>query len=192
MLLNGGIDTSTALIASMFLYLGRYPEYRAQLAADTTRIPAAVDEMLRYFTPGTGVARTVVKPVELGGTQLEPGDRILLGLGSANLDAEVFPEPDEVELARENSSKHLAFGYGVHRCLGAFLAPAEMIVLLEEVLKRMPEYAIDVDRVRQYPTIPLVNGYVSMPATFTPGERVLSGFDEHLPLRDAALSGGSS
>jgi cytochrome P450 len=192
MLLNGGIDTSTALIASMFLYLGRHPEYRAQLAAEPTLIPAAVDEMLRYFTPGTGVARTVVKAVELGGTQLEPGDRILLGLGSANLDADVFAEPDEVELARDNSSKHLAFGYGVHRCLGAFLAPAEMIALLEEVLMRMPEYAIDVDRVRQYPTIPLVNGYLSMPATFAPGERVLSGFDEHLPLRDTALSGGTS
>jgi cytochrome P450 len=192
MLLNGGIDTSTALIASMFLYLGRHPEYRARLASDTALIPAAVDEMLRYFTPGTGVARTVLKPVELGGTQLQPGDRILLGLGSANLDPEVFADPDEVELNRENSSKHLAFGYGVHRCLGAFLAPAEMIVLLEEVLRRMPDYAIDFDRVRQYPTIPLVNGFIAMPATFTPGERVLTGFDEHLPLRDTALSGGTS
>lgn len=192
MLLNGGIDTSTALIASMFLYLGGNPEYRAQLAADPTLIPAAVDEMLRYFTPGTGVARTVIKPVELGGTQLQPGDRILLGLGSANLDDDVFAEPDEVELDRENSSKHLAFGHGIHRCLGAFLAPAEMIVLLEEVLRRMPDYTIDFDGVRQYPTIPLVNGYIAMPATFTPGERVLTGFDEHLPLRAAALSGGAS
>lgn len=190
MLLNGGIDTSTALIASMFLYLGRHPEYRAQLSDDTTLIPAAVDEMLRYFTPGTGVARTVVKPVELGGTQLQPGDRILLGLGSANLDAEVFADPDEVELDRENGSKHLAFGHGVHRCLGAFLAPAEMILLLEEVLTRMPDYVIDFDRVRQYPTIPLVNGYIAMPATFTPGQRVLTGFDERLPLRATALSGG--
>lgn len=192
MLLNGGIDTSTALIASMFLYLGRQPEYRAQLAADPSLIPAAVDEMLRYFTPGTGVARTVIKPVELGGTQLQPGDRILLGLGSANLDPEMFSKPDEVELDRENGSKHLAFGHGIHRCLGAFLAPAELILLLEEVLKRMPDYTIDFDEVRQYPTIPLVNGYLAMPAMFTPGERVLTGFDESLPLRAAALSGGAS
>lgn len=192
MLLNGGIDTSTALIASMFLYLGHHHEYRAQLAADPTLIPAAVDEMLRYFTPGTGVARTVIKPVELGGTQLQPGDRVLLGLGSANLDADVFADPDEVELDRENGSKHLAFGHGLHRCLGAFLAPAEMIVLLEEVLQRMPDYAIDFDAVRQYPTIPLVNGYIAMPATFPAGERVLTGFDEQLPLRATALSGGAS
>lgn len=193
MLLNGGIDTSTALIASMFLYLGRHPERRAELAADPSLIPTAVDEMLRYFTPGTGVARTVVQPVELSGAQLQPGDRILLGLGSANLDPEMFPEPDEVRLDRENNSKHLAFGHGIHRCLGAFLAPAEMIVLLEEVLRRMPEYAIDLDGVRQYPTIPLVNGYIAMPATFTPGERVLTGFDERLPVRaTASLSSGVS
>jgi cytochrome P450 len=134
----------------------------------------------------------VIKPVELGGTQLQPGDRILLGLGSANLDDEMFPEPDEVELDRDNSSKHLAFGHGIHRCLGAFLAPAEMILLLEEVLRRMPNYTIDVDKVRQYPTIPLVNGYIAMPAVFPPGERVLTGFDESLPLPVAALSGGAS
>ena len=190
MLLNGGIDTSTALIASMFQYLGSHPQRRAELAADPRVIPAAVQEMLRYFTPGTGVARTVTEPVELGGQQLRAGDRVLLGLGSANLDPEMFAEPDEVRLDREDSAKHLAFGHGIHRCLGAFLAPAEMTVLLEEVLRRIPDYTIDFDRVRQYPTIPLVNGYIAMPATFTPSERVLAGFDDRLPVPTAALSGG--
>jgi cytochrome P450 len=145
--------------------------------------------MLRFFTPGTAVARTVMAPVELGGTQLRPGDRILLALGSANHDGNVFPDPTEVRLDRENLSKHLAFGTGVHRCLGAFLAPAELTVLLEEVLRRMPDYAIDVERVVHYPTIPLVNGYIAMPATFNPGERVLTGFDERLPVRTAAAVG---
>jgi cytochrome P450 len=189
MLLNGGIDTSTALIASMFLYLGENPEQRAQLAADPSLIPTAVDEMLRYFTPGTGVARTVMEPVELSGTTLRPGDRVLLALGSANTDEQMFPEPCDIRLDRDNNSKHLAFGYGIHRCLGAFLAPAEMAVLLEEVLRRMPDYRIDVAQVRRYPTIPLVNGYIAMPATFTPGEPVLTGFDERLPVRSAAAVG---
>jgi cytochrome P450 len=189
MLLNGGIDTSTALIASMFRYLGEYPERRAELAADPGLIPTAVDEMLRYFTPGTGVARTVTAPVELGGVRLRPGDRILLALGSANNDPEMFPEPDDVRLDRDNNSKHLAFGTGIHRCLGAFLAPAEMTLLLEEVLRRMPDYTIEVDKVVRYPTIPLVNGYISMPATFRPGQRVLTGFAEDLPVRSAASTG---
>jgi cytochrome P450 len=186
MLLNGGLDTSTALIASMFLHLGQHPDQRAALAADPSLIPNAVDEMLRYFTPGPGVARTVVAPVELGGTQLQPGDRILLALGSVNYDEDVFECPEEVRLDRENASKHLAFGFGLHRCLGAFLAPAEMRLLLEEVLRRMPDYAIDVERVVHYPTIPLINGYIAMPATFTAGPRALSGFDAALPVRAPA------
>lgn len=182
MLLNGGIDTSTALIAGMFLHLHQHPDQRAALGADPSRIPLAIDEMLRFFTPGPGVARTVLAPVELGGVALKPGDRILLALGSANHDEDVFDDPDAVRLDRENANKHLAFGHGMHRCLGAFLAPAEMRLLLEEVLRRMPDYVIDVDAVVHYPTIPLINGWIAMPATFTPGPRALTGFDAALPI----------
>jgi cytochrome P450 len=185
MLLNGGIDTSTALIASMFGWLGENPDRRAELAADPSKIPAAIDEMLRYFTPGTGVARTVTVPTDLGGQRLEPGDRVLLALGSANSDDGVFPDPGRPKLDRDNSGKHLSFGFGIHRCLGAFLAPAELATLLEAVLRRMPDYSIDSDAVVPYPSIPLVNGYIKMPATFTPGERVLEGFDPDLPIRRA-------
>lgn len=183
MLLNGGIDTSTALIAAMFLHLDDHPEQRAALTADPALIPAAVDEMLRYFSPATALARTVVAPVELGGVVLAPGDRVLLGFGAANGDPEVFPEPDDVVLDRHNSGKHLAFGYGIHRCIGAFIAPAELIELLGEVLRRMPDYTIDRSTVVPYPTIPAVNGYIAMPATFTPGRRLLTGFDADLPVR---------
>ena len=104
-------------------------------------------------------------------------------IGGANLDPAVFPQPDEVHLNRENSGKHLSFGFGVHRCLGSFLAPMELTVLLGEVLRRIPDYVIDREGVRQYPTIPLVNGYLAMPATFTPGPRVLTGFADTLPVR---------
>jgi cytochrome P450 len=167
----------------MFGYLGANPERRAELAADARLIPTAVDEMLRYFTPGTAVARTVTAPVELGGVSLRPGDRVLLALGSANNDPDMFPGPDQIRLDRDNNSKHLAFGSGIHRCLGAFLAPAEMSVLLREVLCRMPDFAIDESKVIRYPTIPLVNGYIVMPASFTPGPTVLTGFDARLPIR---------
>jgi cytochrome P450 len=191
MLLTGGIDTSTALIASMFLYLDEHPQKRAALAADPTLIPAAVEEMLRFNTPGTGVARTVARPVDIGDKHFEPGDRLLLALGSANLDGEVFAEPDKVLLDRADDGKHLAFGYGVHRCPGSFLAPMELAVVLEEVLRRFPDYRIDRKRVVHYPTIPLVNGYIAMPATFTPGPRVLTGFAEALPTRlKPAVTGG--
>lgn len=183
MLLNGGIDTSTALIAGMFHYLNTHHEERAALAADPALIPNAVDEMLRYFTPGPGIARTVMRSVEVGGCRFEPGDRVFLALGSANTDPEVFPNPNEVLLDRDNEGTHLSFGFGVHRCLGSFLAPTELAVILEEVLRRLPDYTIDESRVVHYPTIPLVNGYIAMPATFTPGPRMLSGYDPALPLK---------
>jgi cytochrome P450 len=183
MLLNGGVDTSTALIASMFLYLDEHPEERAKLQADTAVIPAAIDEMLRYFTPGPGVARTVAQPVDIHGQHLEPGDRVWLALGSANSDPDAFADPERVNLDRAQGSTHLAFGFGMHRCLGAFLAPVEIAILLEEVLRRLPDYRIDRERVRHYPTIPLVNGYIDMPATFTPGPRVLSGYGNSLPIQ---------
>jgi cytochrome P450 len=183
MLLNGGIDTSTALIAGTFGHLGAHPDHRATLAADPGLVPAAVDEMLRLLTPGTGVARTVAGPAEVGGVALHPGERVLLALGSANNDPDEFPDPDTARFDRPNTGRHLAFGTGVHRCLGAFLAPAEMTVLLDEVLRRMPDYRIDPAGVVPYPTIPLVNGYVAMPATFTPGPRMLAGFDDRLPVR---------
>ncbi|BCZ22055.1 cytochrome P450 [Mycobacterium senriense] len=183
MLLNGGVDTSTALIASMFLYLDEHPDERARLQADPGLIPAAIDEMLRYFTPGPGVARTVARPVDINGQHLEPGDRVWLALGSANADPATFTDPERINFDRDRGSTHLAFGFGMHRCLGAFLAPVEIAILLEEVLRRLPDYRIDRERVRHYPTIPLVNGYLAMPATFTPGPRVLSGYAEALPIR---------
>lgn len=190
MLLNGGIDTSTALIANMFLYLDQHRADRDALSADASLIPGAVDEMLRYFTPGPGVARTVTKDIEINGQQLVPGDRVWLAIGSTNLDPEVFECPDKVRLDRSNSGKHLSFGFGVHRCLGSFLAPMELAVLLEEVLRRMPDYHIDASRAVQYPTIPLVNGYISMPATFSPGARVLTGYADALPIRLEPVGAG--
>ncbi|BBZ78625.1 cytochrome P450 [Mycolicibacterium anyangense] len=183
MLLNGGIDTTTALIANSFLYFDDHRDQWEWLAEDHSRLPAAVDELIRYTSPSTGVARTVAQPVEVAGVRLDIGDRVLLALGSANADDQVFDNPNEVQLDRA-PNRHLSFGSGVHRCLGAFVAPAEMALLLQEVLNRMPDYRIDREKVVAYPTIPLVNGYIAMPATFTPGEKVVAGvLADDLPIQ---------
>ncbi|WP_375476523.1 cytochrome P450 [uncultured Jatrophihabitans sp.] len=171
MLLNGGIDTSTSLIAHSLRYLSANPSARQQLRDDPALIPAAVEEFLRYFTPGTGLARTVVEPMAVGDTVLAPGERVYLALGSANNDPAEFPDPDRVDFARDGN-RHLSFGAGVHRCLGAFLAPREMAVLIEQVLARMPDLHVDESAVVAYPVIPLVAGFQAMPATFTPGPRL--------------------
>lgn len=181
MLLNGGMDTSTSLIAQIFLYLDEHWDKRRQLIDNPELIPAAVDELARWAAPATGAARTVSKPATLHGVELTPGDRVFVSLASANNDESVFPDPDEVDFERADKGS-LTFGYGVHRCPGSFLAPAEIAILLEHTLTRIPDYRIDRDRVQAYPTVPLVNGFVQMPATSTPGPKVGKFDSTRLPV----------
>jgi cytochrome P450 len=167
MLLNGGVDTSTSVIAHLLLHLDTHPEQRHELAADPTLVSTFVDDLIRWVTPGTGVARTVVREVVVAGTTLHPGDRVLLGLGAGDNDPEVYADPDEV-ITGGRRPPHLAFGLGAHRCVGSFLAPAEIGVLAEEVIRRLPDYRVVHSGVVAYPSVPLVSGYLEMPATFTP------------------------
>lgn len=177
MLLTGGVDTTTAQIANALEYIDTHPELRERLQAEPDAIPGAVDEMLRIHTPGTGAARTVVCPADIGGVELKPGDRLFLGLGSANLDESVFPEPERVDPERANAHKHVSFGFGVHRCVGAYLAKAELVAVVTSVLKRMPDYRIDREVAQHQDMISLVNGWVTMPATFAPGARLVEETD---------------
>ena len=170
MLLSGGIDTSTALIAHGVRYLSAHPEVAGELRAKPDMIAGAVDEMLRFFSPGTGIARTAVRDTTLGGFAVNAGERIFMGTGAANTDPAEFDDPGTLDVHREGG-RHLAFGAGIHRCLGSFLAPREMAILLAEVLARMPDLRVDESAVHPYETIPLVAGFKAMPATFTPGPK---------------------
>ena len=191
MLLTGGIDTSTGLIAHGIRNLSAHPADRDRLIAEPSLIPSAVDEFLRFYSPGTTVARTAVADAEVGGVAVCAGERVFLGVGSANTDPREFSDAGRVDIARE-PNRHVAFGMGTHRCLGAFLARAEMRIVLEEVLRRMPDLHVDEAGVVPYPTIPNISGYQAMPATFGPSrpERAVSDDDAPQPraqrLRQAA------
>ena len=171
MILSGGVDTSTALIAHIARYLSTHPQTGDELRGDPSLIPGAVDEMLRYFSPGTGVARTVIRDTWVGDVEVKAGERVLLALGAANTDPLEFDRPDELDIHRD-AGRHLAFGAGVHRCLGSFLAPCEVGILIEEILRRMPDLHVDETGVLPYDSIPLVSGYRAMPATFRPGPKI--------------------
>jgi cytochrome P450 len=171
MILSGGVDTSTALIAHIVRHLSSHPQVADELRTNESLIPDAVEEMLRYFTPGTGVARTANQDTIVGDVQVKAGERILLALGAANLDPSEFDRPDELDIHRD-AGRHLAFGAGMHRCLGSFLAPCEVGILIGEILRRMPDIRVDESGVRPYESIPLVSGYRAMPATFTPGSKI--------------------
>ncbi|WP_063793461.1 cytochrome P450 [Streptomyces hirsutus] len=184
MLLTGGVDTTTAQLSNVIGHLDAHPELRRRLIEDPDAVPGATDELLRLYSPGTGAARTVVAPTTLGGVALRPGDRLFLGIGSANRDETVFPDPETVDPDRANAHQHVAFGLGVHRCVGAYLARAELVEVVRALLRRMPDFAVDREALVHRPTIPLVNGWTVMPIRFTPGARVVP--EDAAPLPPAA------
>jgi cytochrome P450 family 142 subfamily A polypeptide 1 len=115
----------------------RNPDQLAALRADPSKIPSAIEEMLRWVTPIQNMNRTATRDTELGGQTIKEGDRLLLLYPSANRDAAVFEEPDSFDIDRAPND-HLAFGgYGRHHCLGAQLARLELRVLFEELLARL-------------------------------------------------------
>lgn len=169
-LVAGGLDTTTSLVSWAMYHLGTHPGLRRRIVDDLSLLPAAIEELLRYYSPNETLTRTATRDVELGGRRIRRGDVVMISWVSANHDARVFDRPGEVRLDR-GENKHLAFGFGGHRCIGANLARAESHVMLSEVLRRIPDYVVDEDRFRPYPGNPLMTGVLTMPATFTPGPR---------------------
>lgn len=166
--LGGGVDTTTGALAYAVDWLDRHPEQRRLLAENPGAIAAACDEFIRHGSPSQTLGRTVTEETDLHGVRLRPGDRIMIPTCSANRDESVFTDADEVVLDR-SPVRHLAFGHGVHRCIGAHLGRVELQVMLGELLRRVPDFSVDRTRAERYPTIALINGYIRLPITFTPG-----------------------
>ncbi|WP_143194582.1 cytochrome P450 [Streptomyces sp. CB02414] len=165
-----GVETTTSLLSSALWHLDRFPQDRQRLLDDPSLLDAACEEFLRYYTPEQAGARTVAQHAEIGDESFERGERVLLAWSSANRDEAQFPDADRFVLDRR-PNRHMSFGYGIHRCLGSHLARQEIKIVLGEVLRRLPDYAIDRQRTELYPDLGLMYGYKHMPATFTPGER---------------------
>jgi len=140
----------------------------------------ACEEFLRYFSTAPLLARTAARDARIGDQDVRRGERIALAWASANRDPEEFEDPEVLRPDRARN-RHVAFGTGIHRCLGANLARAELASVLSGVLTRMPDYRIDRAASERYPTIGLVNGWVSLWADFTPGQ----------PRRVNAAEGGA-
>ncbi len=139
--LLAGLDTVTASLGCAVAYLAGHPDRQAALRSDPSLIPAAVEELLRWETPVPGVLRVATEDVELAGTTIPAGQTVTCLLASANTDGAEFADPESVDFAR-SGNRHLAFGAGVHRCLGSHLARVEMRVALEELHRRVPTYSI--------------------------------------------------
>jgi cytochrome P450 len=170
-IIAGGIDTTSAVVASALKYLGENASDRQLLIDDPSKIPGAIEEFLRFVSPVTGLARTVTNDIELGGQQLKAGDRVQVMWHGANMDERVFENPTAVDFGRD-PSRHVTFGYGVHRCVGSVIARADMPIMLSHILARLPDYALVPDAATRYPAIGVSHTYISMPATFTPTSKI--------------------
>lgn len=139
--LIAGLDTVTDTLECNYAYLARHPEHRRQIVDDPSIIPSAVEELLRWESPVPGVARVALHDTQLAGCPISKGDFVGVVVGSANTDEAEFPAAYEVDFAR-SPNRHLAFGGGVHRCLGSHLARLELRVALREWHRRIPDYSI--------------------------------------------------
>src|SRR5580704_1275825 len=139
--LIAGLDTVTATLDCMFSFLAQHPDHRRQIVEEPALIPNAIEELLRWETPVMGVARVAVQDTELNGSPVKSGDQVMIMNGSANTDETEFSDADEVRFDRE-VNRHIAFGGGIHRCLGSHLARLELRVALREWHRRIPDYEI--------------------------------------------------
>lgn len=168
MLLLGGMDTTIATIGHLMLHLEEHRHDRQRLLDDPSLVPGFIDEVLRYYVPAPSMARTVRQPVSFAGRQFVRGDRVLCAIASANLDEEAFARADEFDMTRA-PNPHMTFGTGTHRCIGADLARTNAELFLRRVLARMPDFEIDVAAVGRHDSIPLANGFTTMPMRFPAG-----------------------
>ncbi|MFF2703480.1 cytochrome P450 [Streptomyces cyaneofuscatus] len=142
LLLIGGHETTVNLLGTSCLALLRDPGQAAWLRADLTRMPGAVEEFLRYDSPiCMATTRFTIEPVDVGGVEIPQGEFVLLSLGAANRDPARFQDPDRLILDRRDAG-HLAFGGGIHRCLGALLGKLETEIALTALLARFPRMTL--------------------------------------------------
>jgi len=162
-ILIGGHETTTNLIASGLWALLQHPEQLQKLRTRAELIGPAVEEFLRYEGPFQRNRRIATEDVRLNGQQIKKGELVVQFLGAANRDPAQFPEPDRLDIER-SPNKHLAFGYGVHFCLGAALARLEAPLAINTVLRRMPDLQLATDKLEWQNTV--FRGLQELPVTF--------------------------
>lgn len=166
LMIIAGNETTTKLLANALYWLEQNPAARTQVTANRALVPHWVEETLRYDNSTQLMARTATCDFELHGEKIQRGEKVLLLIGSANRDERVFPNPDTFDIQRD-TSESLAFGKGIHFCMGAALARLEARVSLEEVLRRLPDYRVDATGLQRVHSTN-VRGFSALPISFTP------------------------
>jgi cytochrome P450 len=165
LLLVAGHETTVNLFGNGLLALLRSPDQMALLQREPELLPSAVEEMLRFESPvQRGTFRVTIGPVEVGGTRLAPGEQVSAVLGAANRDPDQFPDADRFDIAR-TPNRHLAFGLGIHFCLGSALARTEARIGFGRLLDRLPNLRL-VDDTPDWNQNTLIRGLRTLPLQF--------------------------
>jgi cytochrome P450 len=145
-LVGAGAETTTSLIGSAIALLAERPHLQDELRADLSKVPAFIEEVLRFESPFLYHPRTVATATELGGVEIPEGALVVLFWSAANRDETVFEDPDVLRLGRRNVHLHFGFGRGIHHCVGAPLARLEARVVLTRLLQRTANVSLDPER----------------------------------------------
>lgn len=189
-LAGAGNETTSRLIGWTGKVLAEHPDQRRQLVENPALIPQAIEEILRFEPPAPHIARYMTRDVELHGRKVPAGSVMMFLTGSANRDDRRFANGDRFDIHREKR-QHLTFGYGIHVCVGAVLARLEGRIALEEVLKRFPEWDIDLDNAMLSPTSS-VRGWETLPAYFNRAKRPVKAAAAAAPVEAVAPAAESS
>jgi len=166
LLIVGGSDTTRNSISGGVMALNRYPDEYQKLRDNPRLIPNMVSEMIRWQTPVIHMRRTALQDYELGGKQIRKGDKVVMWYLSGNHDDTVFEDADRLIIDRPNARAHVAFGFGVHRCMGNRLAEMQLRVLWEEIVKRFHTVEV-VDEVERLPNN-FIRGIKNVPVRLHP------------------------